>query len=89
MTGNVFGKMKFGTPMPLCDTFSMDKTTLAHLYVPFVTDGNEEFLRAVPDDSLDNVSGQRGPEMWRQVRPHLATTSFTHPGSIGGRISDA
>ena len=23
------------------------------------------------------------------TRSHLATTSFTHPGSIGGRISDA
>jgi predicted ester cyclase len=52
----------------------LDKSDVAGAYVDFLHGDVDRFLALVADDSLDNVSGQQGPAIWRTVADWLATS---------------
>jgi len=55
---------------------SLDKSEVAEAYVQFLHGECERLLGLLSDDFLDNVSGQRGREIWRVVASWVSS-SFT------------
>ena len=52
----------------------LDKTEVAGAYVDFLRGSDERLLALVDDDFLDDVSGQRGPGIWRTVADWLSAS---------------
>lgn len=52
----------------------LDKTEVAGAYIDFMRGDIERLLALVHDDFLDNVSGQRGPGIWRTVADWLSAS---------------
>jgi predicted ester cyclase len=46
----------------------MDKTDLADMFSAYTARGDDALIDAMAPDFYDNVSGQRGPTIWRIVR---------------------
>ena len=53
---------------------SLDKYEVANAYVEYLQGEGEHLLSLVADDFWDNVSRQRGPDIWRLVATWLSST---------------
>jgi len=52
----------------------LDKSAVASAYVDFMTGRGERLFEFLDDDFFDNISQQRGPEIWRTVGDWLRGT---------------
>ena len=52
----------------------LDKSVVAALFVDFLRGASEPLVALVGEDFVDNVSGQRGPEIWRTAADWLSTS---------------